>query len=426
MEKTKSVKITNDEWMEISHGLEPFHGVFYQIWQMGKPILDESIETACVQFDHQGNFIWFRFNPEFWSTLDFNNKLFVISHEALHIILNHGARAKDAGINSRAANVAMDIVINHLLVRSFGFERNTLVGEVACWVDTVFKNRDPMPPDDDCFEFYYNLFDKVHAHGFSGDGECPSTLDDHDGFCSSDFSKVIDHLNESLTKEEKDSLKSTINKHFQNNNKTSEEKSSAGSGAWTFANIGNVKKKKNWESVIKKWSKKFITDDDYEAQQWTKTNRRMILLPKKLLLPTDVEIEDLHLDNNKIDVWFFLDTSGSCYDLKDRFFAAAASLPEKRFQIRLFCFDTRIEETSLQSRKIYGGGGTSFKIIEQHIQNEIQKTGVKYPEVFVITDGWGDSVNPQYPTKWHWFLTEHGSKNYFPKECNVHELKNYS
>lgn len=421
-------KISNEEWMEISHGLEPFHGVFYQVWQMGKPIFDETIDTACVQFDQQGNFIWFRFNPEFWSKLDFTNKLFVISHEALHIILNHGSRAKDAGINSRAANIAMDIVINHALTRSFGFNREDLIEEAACWVDTVFKDRDPLPPDDDCFEYYYTLFEKVHADGFSGDSECPSTLDDHEGFSSSNFGKIIDALNQTLTQEEKDSLKSTITKHFQkeDENTTSQSQTPYGTGTWTFAKIDTVKKNRKWETVIKKWSRKYLIEDDIEIQQWTKTNRRMVLLPKDLMLPTDVEFADLHHDKNKIDVWFFLDTSGSCYNLKDRFFAAAASLPDNRFKIRLFCFDTAVQETDIVSKKIYGGGGTSFKIIEQHIQMQISKENCKYPEVFVITDGWGDYVEPQFPIKWHWFLTENGSKNYLPKKSNIHELKDYS
>ncbi|NCA15229.1 MAG: hypothetical protein EBS89_14130, partial [Proteobacteria bacterium] len=323
-------RISNDEWMEISHGLEPFHGVFYQVWQMGKPVFDESIDTACVQFDQQGNFIWFRFNPEFWSRLDFTNKLFVIAHEALHIIFNHGTRAKDAGVNSRAANIAMDIVINHTLTRSFGFDRKDLIEEAACWVDTVFKDRDPAPPDDDCFEYYYTLFDKVYAHGFGGDSDNLSTLDDHDGFSSSNFKKVIEALNEKLTQEEKDSLQATIKKHFQQSKKDDAAASPEGTGSWTFAKVDKVRKSRKWETVIKRWSRKYLVEDEVEVQQWTKTSRRMVLLPKDLLLPSDVEISDMHHDMSRVDVWFFLDTSGSCYHLKDRFFAAAASLPERR------------------------------------------------------------------------------------------------
>ena len=124
-------------------------------------------------------------------------------------------------------------------------------------------------------------------------------------------------------------------------------------------------------------------------------------------------------------MWFFLDTSGSCYHLKDRFFAAAASLPERRFNVRLFCFDTAVQETTLASGKIYGGGGTSFRIIEKHIQGEISSKGCKYPEVFVISDGYGDLVSPQHPSKWHWLLTDNGTKDYISKKSSVHELKDY-
>ena len=153
---------TNEEWMKISLALEEHHAVFYKVWQMGKPIFDESIPTACVQFDEHGNFIMFRFNPEFWSRLDFKNKLWVICHEALHIVLNHGIRAKEAGVNSKAANIAMDIVVNHSLSANFGFDREEVDNwEEYCWVDTVFKDKKPLPPHNEMFEYYYNLFDKV-------------------------------------------------------------------------------------------------------------------------------------------------------------------------------------------------------------------------------------------------------------------------
>ena len=67
------MKINNEEWFEISNELEPHHAVFTKVWQMGKPIFDETIQTAAVQFDKEGNFILFRFNPEFWKSLDLKN-----------------------------------------------------------------------------------------------------------------------------------------------------------------------------------------------------------------------------------------------------------------------------------------------------------------------------------------------------------------
>lgn len=422
-----NLRISNEEWFEISLALEPHHAVFYKIWQMGKPVFNEEIETAAVQFDDQGKFVWFHFNPQFWKRLQFKHKLFVISHEALHIILNHGIRTKDCNVNRMATNVALDVVVNHTLVNNFGFARRDIVDwQDYCWVDTIFKDKKPLPPENEMYEYYYNLFEKVYGDGGPGDGENgPKTVDDHDGLSSGNWGEVIKELSECFSEEEKQSLKSTVNKHFQ---KTETENQKAGTGTggqWVFANVENVAPKKKWETVIKKWSRKYLTTTDKDTEQWVRLNRRMCMLPNDMFLPSDMEIEEYEDDKTRIQVWFFLDTSGSCWNLKDRFFNAAMSLPKKRFDIRLFCFDTKVEETTLESRKIYGGGGTSFKIIEEEIQKHVLQ-GENYPEaIWVITDGYGDRIKPQYPEKWSWFITNGGSKTYIDPKCNFFNLKDY-
>jgi predicted metal-dependent peptidase len=431
------VKITNEEWFEISSALEPHHAVFYKVWQMGKPIFNEEISTAAVQFDEEGKFVLFYFNPKFWKSLDLYNRLFVICHEALHIVLNHGIRSKDDKINRQACNTAMDIVVNHTLIRNFGFERNKITnGEEYCWVDTVFKDHETLPPSNNQFEFYYNLFEKFYGDGNMGDGEGggPKTVDDHEsmGEKSGNWNKFIDQLNNGLSDEEKESLKSTVDKHFQKEppkNDNSNLNSPAGSntgGLWTFASAKKYKKIRKWETVIKKWAQKRIIESYRDVEQWARTNRRMTLLPKEMILPSEMEVDERDYVENKIDVWFFLDTSGSCWTLKDRFFAAAESLPEKRFNVRLFCFDTNVQETNLKERKIYGGGGTSFSIIEQYIQRTMQNENVKYPNaVWILTDGYGNQVKPLHPEKWHWFLTDGGVKNYIDEKSNVFSLKDF-
>jgi predicted metal-dependent peptidase len=110
--------------------------------------------------------------------------------------------------------------------------------------------------------------------------------------------------------------------------------------------------------------------------------------------------------------------------LAERFFTAANSLPKEKFNVRLFCFDTKVEETDLSSGKIYGGGGTCFKIIEDYIQKEKSKNK-KYPSaVFIITDGMGSKVIPEHPTRWHWFLSEKNVK-YIPKQSFVYNLDDF-
>jgi len=129
---------------------------------------------------------------------------------------------------------------------------------------------------------------------------------------------------------------------------------------------------------------------------------------------------------DRIDVWFFQDTSGSCRHLAERFFKAAASVPEDRFRVRIFCFDTKVYETDLKSGKLYGFGGTAFQPLEDEIQNIIQKEPrTKYPQaVFVVTDGYGSNIQPEFPDRWHWFLSENYTRC-IPSSSKRYNLKDY-
>lgn len=143
-------------------------------------------------------------------------------------------------------------------------------------------------------------------------------------------------------------------------------------------------------------------------------------------------------NKEKIDVWFFLDTSASFAHRTDnwqtQFFEKTASLPKEKFNVRLFCFDTYVQETNLESKWVppeFSWGGTDFDIMEKEIQKEIQQKDIKYPEaVFVITDGYGTTtINPEKPENWHWF-TEDGDRSFSPfdiinRNCNFYPLADF-
>ncbi len=149
-------------------------------------------------------------------------------------------------------------------------------------------------------------------------------------------------------------------------------------------------------------------------------------MKNNFFLPTEMEYEGYEKD--RIEVLFFQDTSGSCAHLAKRFFQAAASLPKERFDVRLCCFDTKVYETSLETRQLYGFGGTSFSVLEYWIQNAIASKKLKgYPKaIFVITDGYGDMVYPQAGKEknWHWFLSNHYTRC-IPAACNIYMLKDF-
>lgn len=430
---TKLPEITSDEWLQISRALEIHHALFYKLWKLGgKLIFTDETETACVEFDNIGDVVAFKFNPTYWLSLDFYSRLFVICHECLHSILNHGTRVKDA-LHKDLANIAADLVVNHLLVRSFGFDREKVKDwKKLCWVDTAFKKeirfspgikKKPLPKTDETYEHYYALLPKYefpegglgHPDDHSSFGDAENIESDRD---------LVGKMDSELTPEEKKTLGPIIKKHFKDfpPKDKSGKRAGVGTGTWTFINVGKVRVKKKWETVIKKWARKYLVEDVREVEQWARLNRRMTCLPSDMFLPSEMEHDDLKEEKHKIDVFFFLDTSGSCWGLKDRFFKAAKSLPPERFNIRLFCFDTEVRETTLESGKIYGGGGTSFDIIEnavlQHSQN-------KYPQaVFIITDGMGSSVVPKEPKKWYWFLSD-DYRDYVPNDSHVFMLNDF-
>jgi hypothetical protein len=191
-------------------------------------------------------------------------------------------------------------------------------------------------------------------------------------------------------------------------------------------NVSNVAKKQKWETVIKRWMTNTLMAAEKEITQFTRTNRRFVTLPKNMLLPTDITDEGIYDEKHRIKVLFFLDTSDSCAHLAQRFFNAAKSLPKRSFDVQLFCFDTQIYETSLKTGELFGFGGTAFDIIEEYVQKYTkEKNDGKYPDAcFVITDGAGNLVKPQYPKKWFWFLSE-DNRTCIPKECNIYKLSDY-
>jgi len=482
------IRFTDDDFIKIATHLEERHAIFHKFWEVGVPIFTTKFATAAVGFNRRGKYINFFFNPFFWDYLDDYNKRFVICHEMVHIILNHGIRTRNAHVlNNMAVNNCLDIVVNHLLIDKFGFSRKKLQGfdkkimdkirehmpkskplilsddkgntkkkksknpppqqlpesephgdyRDLCWVDTVFdikknpyfkKTMKKIPPPNRSFEYYYDLLPKDQATG----GVCGvmGMFDDHGGLRDiDDFEDLMKEINGELSEDEKEDLKDTIEKHFEEKPEGSPD-SPAGTGAgdiWTFADVdpNKIKKQRKWENVIRRWVHKVMREITKDMEQWVRVNRRFALVDKQLILPTEMEIEDFWEEVDRIRVDFYMDTSGSCIGMKDRFFKAAASLPDVRFDVRLHCFDTRCYDTTLESQKMYGGGGTSFDCIESDVQKRCKKDNEKYPAaIFVLTDGYGDEIQPENPEAWYWFVTN-GYFNYIPEESHKYNLDEF-
>jgi len=410
---------SNEEYLRLLQRLDGRHAVFYHLWIAGKPRFSD-ISTAAVGFDEEGEQVDFQLGYEFWNTLNDNQKLFVICHECLHIILQHGPRFfRNNKLDHGLSNKATDVAINHLCVNRLGFDREEIDPDnIYCWNDTVFSG-DDIPPDDKSAESYYRRLKKDGSNE-----ECPNqTVDEHSTGDDQALENVLKDINDKLTPEEKQFIKELLDDQEESKSK---QAGTGSSDIWTFVDTKPVKKKQKWETVIKKWAMQYMRQSSKEESQWARLNRRFTLLPDDMFIPTEMEIEEREVKEERIQVWFFQDTSGSCSGYRQRFFDAAKSLPEDRFDVRMFCFDDNVFETSLESGKLYGFGGTCFKVIETAIQNTIKSEKTGYPKaVFVITDGWGTFVHPEKPDNWYWFLTPGGTKSYIPDNSHTFDLADF-
>lgn len=446
------IPLSYEEAREISINVIKYHGVFYKFWDLVKPSYTNSKKypTACVVFNKDNECVDFIINKKFWNKLSQEQKNFIVCHECLHVMLEHGKRASSitAKLNPEMVNACLDIPINEMLVKYFNFNRKEIDPKNRyCWTDTVFTKE--KLPNDQSYEFYFNKFkddadaSKISVSGMGageGSGEQLET-NDHEGLSSfneKEAESKIEELINSLSEEEKESLKDIAERAERNSQKNNSKSDQDNTSKTAGSNSGSLIKtlgkckpkcKKKWETVIKKWSQKFSRSEKDELH-WLVKARRHSLINTDFFIASDIEQEIKKNNSDKIDVWMFLDTSGSCEGLAPRFWKAAKSLPKDKFNVYYHCFDTKVfklNEKDVENGKLYGFGGTSFIALESFIQKSIKKDGKKYSNigaVFVITDGYGDYIKPEDPKKWYWFLSENNT-SCIPKKSYSFSLKDY-
>lgn len=401
--------ITFSDRLKFSRMLEDKHSIFRQFWDIGALQFSDKVKTACISFDKTGKELNFVCNKKFWDSLDDYTKVFITSHEMLHVLLNHGKRML-IHKNDENSNIAMDLVVNHMLINKFNFNRELLSFDWReyCWVDTVFED---VPPDNKSYEYYYNIIpDDVNLN----------LMDDHGimsigGEIVNDHEDILKELGENLDSSDFDDTLRGLLQDFSVGD---------GIGEWVDIHPPKLEIKRKWEKVLKPTSKKTVYGFN-TFESWVRTNPR-IQLDEDIFIPTDVTMESYFVKYEMTDVWLFLDCSGSCSKYQNRFITASKTLNAHKFNCRYFTFNTDCKEIPNSFSKIYANGGTNFKCIESSIQNIINAEAVKYPYVFVITDGeTSEEVSPQFPDKWHFFLTENPKTDKIHKMSTIHRLNDF-
>jgi len=175
---------------------------------------------------------------------------------------------------------------------------------------------------------------------------------------------------------------------------------------------------------------------EFQSETLTKSNERALqskyvdILCECMKTVTDnITQVNGNTITDEIDVVFFLDASGSCYAMSEKFLNAVSIMPRPTFKIHLYSFDTQVYELNIDEPKMMGGGGTLLPVMETFIQEQIQSGKMKkYPDaVFVITDGHGDKISPEKPENWFWLMTiKYHTYHSIPKESSKFVLSEFA
>lgn len=411
--------------------LTQYHRLFYGVFELGEPLFSDEVDTAAVAFNNETGKVDFLLNEDFFNSLSENEQLFLVCHEALHVVFSHIERTKKFNLNPELSNIAQDIVINELLVNEFGFIRDELpFTKNACFVDTVFSNTDIKTKkiiNNGSFEYYYELLIEKAPKNIKTE-----TIDDHDFVDESGkYSDIPEEVADSLVKAATEIMSNgEVNSLLDSlKEPLSDKVNSAGTnslGSLYGVTIEKVNTHKRWETIVKNKVASLLKIDSRENETFVRKPRRLTCLQDDLFLPEFIENEVSN--NDKFNIAFFLDASGSCISFKNQFFSLANSIPKDKFNINLYSFDTSVYKLDIKNPKVYGGGGTSFAPIERAIQKDVlseKNFKGKYPDlVFVLTDGYGDRVTPEKPKNWFWLMTEDYT-HYVPTNSNYLSLSDF-
>ncbi len=365
----------------VVYSLDEYDAIFQKLFSITKVLSNDSIPKSAVVLNSHTDQIELHINPTWFNSLDFNTKKFCFMHEMLHVILNHLYRASHLKDRVKA-NIAEDIVINHIITDNMMFERELINDwQQYWWIDTANFTipRDEVEYGRE-FEYYYEILKDGQKTDSCGCEDCAEFIDLSDFFNSVEDAKNLFSKLPQAGKESYRKLIAVIQKKI-------------------------INRKWNDIPLIIKYP------DLEDEESWVRENYR--IKTKDLVLPTSLEQDK----RKKKEAWLFLDISGSCYELKHDFLRVANTIPTKKFIIRRFVFDTKV--TEIKNNEYFDGGGTSFRCIA----NFIEHSG-KYPDnIFVFTDGYGDSYFAKYPERWHWFLSKGGNTRLIDEKSKIYSIE---
>lgn len=410
---------------EVAGVLQSKHSIMFEFAStMVEPRFDESIPTACVIFEPTSGErnVGFLFNPDFWESLNFQERVFVFIHEVLHVLLFHGSRGIEflkslpkEQQNHRLLNVAMDICINEIILEQYtNLPRAafpTLMNFPICLIDTVFEKDASKIRKHQSFPYYY--MELLKCENLSE----AASFDDHS------FLEIDKEQIEEIEKMIGDSIRG-FDDHVQPENdkvKSPSFSTEAQPDTNKTEIIPTAPEQKLEHHLNIMIASKFGGKEPKPKykRQWYGTNRRTPSFSSGMIMPTVHERKKKN--QAKHHIVCYCDTSGSVARHSNKFMNLISGLDFGKFDLDLYVWANYVKPVKIDDKNKlnvpYAGGGTDIHAVLNHFRSHYKS---KLPDAtIVLTDGAYNSIRNKhyaYYKDWTFFFTEYSSN--FPELAN--------
>lgn len=354
--------------------------------------LDDSGESAWTDGVRIG------INPNFLENLSDNELDYVLLHQILHIVLKHGKRTlNDENFNKQRYDMASDIIVNSIILQSNNFNESTI----------SLKN-----------------YGGIQPH------QAPNGKEGYE-FSVEELYKLLTCITNRKSNDLDNSEKNNINLNWDDHSKLNDSSDEAGEELekeWdqrlinatrtmefreSIRGVGNIpafaqrvlkdlqKPQTDWRTILNEFVQEEINDYSFSPP-----DRRFDDSP--FFLPDFNEKEDT-IKN----VLFMIDTSGSMSDemITAAFSEIVGAIEQFGGKLAgwLGFFDAAVIEPipfeGIDEFKVirpYGGGGTSFDIIFEHVNKKMQENPPA--SIIILTDGYApfpkEYVTNNIPVLW--------------------------
>lgn len=381
-----------------------------------------TIDTFAVKLSGDGNPM-LMVNPDFLNKIGPDQAVFALSHEAYHLLLVH-LYVDPALMANQNWITATEACINYRIQKHLGLPLISLDGKVVIvdptsvydrWRKAMQQANLPVVPKDDfyatdlgCFSYLEQCPKEIGryprggqpGHGEGGcvhsdpngqNGQNPAPLD------PSEVGKFVEKiLGQSIqaAKNGRKGAKEEILEWVDSSPEAAKVWGDLGAGSLR-GETTTSRKSDLWE----KWTADAMASRMAEGSRW-RYNKK---------LPFDPRVSASGRMPKKHGA-VFVDASGS---MQQSFLDKVASLIGEldNIEVEWHSFDGEVWPFNT-GEGFRGGGGTSFQIIDDHVQHNCQNGGECCEDdqdfVLVITDGYAPHIVPTDPDKWIWLVTPGG------------------